>query len=611
MGAFEFGNLNINQDTDKDGMPDWWEYRFGLDPNDSNDAQKDLDGDGLTNLAEYENNCDAAFFDTDGDLLPDGWEVMYGLNPRISDVIAVVNGNNVYADSDGDGLDALREVVYGTNPTAADSDGDGASDGIEVAQGSLPNDATDWGLPPSADQVCTLRLTVGDWSSSNSERYDLVVGPITHQATQFGVVATANYSQFRPGNRYEVRIVHRGTDPAKWFYPNADYDYVAQIEAVSLPAGVVMQIEDADRILGYHGEPNTPNHIFDAAGKVAYVNLIKVEVTGIEFDHSSGDSADGISIGDTGVPEWIENVQNDPAAYKKNINVTIKARFEVSPALITSAKIRATTSGSILGNLGEQTVNFFSGVSSPEYVTFTPSSSTPGSISKGTVTWQWKAKDLNGESSSEYNINVSGPHTIYTVYDSPKCSLDECTADHFKWSCTKAQGEDTERGTADAIHTALDADPPLDGNEGSINTDGWELLLGSPYSGWCDEQARFMVRVLKLLGTTGTAYNTYASSDTAVTTYESKEQNGKTWFLKFDFDNNGEIDNNFEGSVSSGSHYYAVWPSLDADSECGLLRKVGPDGIGATQRWVRTDDGTFGGRTEETLPGTEAYPVCP
>jgi len=120
---------------------------------------------------------------------------------------------------------------------------------------------------------CGGTLTLDPASSSNSERYDLVVGPITHQAPQFGVVTTANYNQFRAGRRYEVRIVHQGT---VYYMPEADYDYVAEIEAVSLPAGVVMQIDDADGILGTHGEPNTMNLTFDAAGKVAYVNLIKV-----------------------------------------------------------------------------------------------------------------------------------------------------------------------------------------------------------------------------------------------------------------------------------------------------------------------------------------------
>ena len=40
-------------DMDDDGIPDWWEERYGLDPMDPSDADSDLDGDGLSNLMEY------------------------------------------------------------------------------------------------------------------------------------------------------------------------------------------------------------------------------------------------------------------------------------------------------------------------------------------------------------------------------------------------------------------------------------------------------------------------------------------------------------------------------------------------------------------------------
>ncbi len=42
-------------DNDRDGMSDGWERRFGLDTNDPEDRNGDLDGDGYTNLEEYLN----------------------------------------------------------------------------------------------------------------------------------------------------------------------------------------------------------------------------------------------------------------------------------------------------------------------------------------------------------------------------------------------------------------------------------------------------------------------------------------------------------------------------------------------------------------------------
>ena len=41
------------EDADDDGMPDWWEKKYGLNPEDPTDAEGDLDGDGFTNLKEY------------------------------------------------------------------------------------------------------------------------------------------------------------------------------------------------------------------------------------------------------------------------------------------------------------------------------------------------------------------------------------------------------------------------------------------------------------------------------------------------------------------------------------------------------------------------------
>ena len=41
-------------DVDKDGIPDDWEIKYGLNPNDATDAAKDCNGNGLTNLQEFQ-----------------------------------------------------------------------------------------------------------------------------------------------------------------------------------------------------------------------------------------------------------------------------------------------------------------------------------------------------------------------------------------------------------------------------------------------------------------------------------------------------------------------------------------------------------------------------
>lgn len=40
-------------DKDNDGIPDWWEEKYGMDPEDPNDAKLDPDEDGYSNLEEY------------------------------------------------------------------------------------------------------------------------------------------------------------------------------------------------------------------------------------------------------------------------------------------------------------------------------------------------------------------------------------------------------------------------------------------------------------------------------------------------------------------------------------------------------------------------------
>ena len=64
-------------DADTDGMPDPWEIlHFGSTA--ARDGSGDFDGDGLTDLEEYQNDMSPTTADTDGDGINDRWEALYG-----------------------------------------------------------------------------------------------------------------------------------------------------------------------------------------------------------------------------------------------------------------------------------------------------------------------------------------------------------------------------------------------------------------------------------------------------------------------------------------------------------------------------------------------------
>lgn len=128
-------NIVINADSDNDGMADHWELSFGLNPEDSTDADGDLDGDGLSNLLEYQHDSSPIKIDSDGDGLSDSDEV----NQYHTSVTKV--------DSDDDGFSDDWEVLYGFNPLLVDSqvldtDEDGFSDWHEWLFASSPMDTT-------------------------------------------------------------------------------------------------------------------------------------------------------------------------------------------------------------------------------------------------------------------------------------------------------------------------------------------------------------------------------------------------------------------------------------------------------------------------------------
>jgi len=121
-GPISSGISCFDVDSDADGLPDWWEYiHFGSTTGGAPGA--DPDGDGLTNLEEYENGTDPFNADSDGDGLSDGDEVnIHGTSP-------------VLGDTDNDGLSDSYELSIGSNPLHADSNDNGLIDGDIIQLG--------------------------------------------------------------------------------------------------------------------------------------------------------------------------------------------------------------------------------------------------------------------------------------------------------------------------------------------------------------------------------------------------------------------------------------------------------------------------------------------
>jgi uncharacterized protein (DUF1800 family) len=123
LGLHAVQVVDVNLDADASGIPDWYEMLHALQPASIALAAADSDGDGLSNLQEYQRRSNPNQADTDGDGLQDGQESAT---------------NALTADSDGDGLSdgAEARLPLPTNPNLADTDGDGVNDRLEAQRGT-------------------------------------------------------------------------------------------------------------------------------------------------------------------------------------------------------------------------------------------------------------------------------------------------------------------------------------------------------------------------------------------------------------------------------------------------------------------------------------------
>ena len=98
--------------------------------------------------------------------------------------------------------------------------------------------------------LARIGLFVGDPSSSQSERYKIIIdGVVAHESPFFGNVDSGNYTI--PAGVYTVRVKHVASTRT-----TPDYDYFAAITSLENTTTWRILINDTSRILGSHSESN-------------------------------------------------------------------------------------------------------------------------------------------------------------------------------------------------------------------------------------------------------------------------------------------------------------------------------------------------------------------
>ena len=206
---------------------------FGTD---SNPANPDTDGDGLTDGAEVAAGLSPHYIDTDRDGMPDDWELSYGLDPLSANGV-----NGAAGDLDCDGLSNLGEYLNGTDPsdTDGDTDGDGVSDVAEVQQGSDPTNASDGGIQPESAQYRDLEFNInGDYAAWEMKIEGLGPDDTRVRKISMGAPSAANATtlKMRKGNAYRLTMRWLNCDGhndkyAPWYCWQAKIDGLPQTQS--------------------------------------------------------------------------------------------------------------------------------------------------------------------------------------------------------------------------------------------------------------------------------------------------------------------------------------------------------------------------------------------
>lgn len=199
-----------------DGIPDWVETFYGLNPNDASDAYGDLDGDGVSNVEQYQVgiplNANLVLFDADHDGMTTVFELHFQLNATVFD--------DSVEDPDGDGLFNFEEAALVLNPRTATSR---SASGVPIS---------DWSVLSASGRLLPYdigsRVNAGDWDADGlpdawEHRYGLESNPAggmkirtPDASADYDGDGVTNAEEFTLGFNPLIQETHAGTNDSNF-----------------------------------------------------------------------------------------------------------------------------------------------------------------------------------------------------------------------------------------------------------------------------------------------------------------------------------------------------------------------------------------------------------
>lgn len=414
-------NSSIALDYDVDGLSDGQEWTGSANPwgEPTNPWNADSDGDGLSDSAEcLTHGTNPNTWATDGDIwpwMPEGTTVS---NWPGSDSYELLNGwNPLDADENTNGFPDSWEMAMGVSNLdgVADSDGDGVDNLSEILQNSDPQNTADSEEKPF---VLMFEASLPGWENGTGNN-DVGLGGIVN--TRFlGIAEGAGISVW----------VEEGNVPEE--FTLTWIGAVGGTTAVNGNFGIARADSADGAVLRFKDSGMHPEYVNTLGGEPT-ISAFSMQITNIKFNHDPT-SSDGDALNvrqNQGTPfnlaggEWTANGVNLPIVYHANRTVTVKARFTVVPASITSAEIWADAANAVgsLGNVQRTTLQFSGGVSVGDadgYVELSVTGNTPEAFQRTlSDMWNWHAANINGTSMS-IPLGLTGPHAVYTVFSDPQ-----------------------------------------------------------------------------------------------------------------------------------------------------------------------------------------------